>query len=61
MIKSKNGDYLTEYSVVIDPYGRLYCVDSFEESGKVKCRNGCVFIYWNPEDLTTVDYREDIE
>ena len=42
MIKSKNGDYLQEYSVVIDPYGRLYCVDSFEESGKVKCRNGCV-------------------
>ncbi len=59
MIRSKNGHYLTQYSVVMDIYGRLLCVEEIVD-GKVKCRNGCVFIYWRPEDLIYVDYKEDV-
>lgn len=59
MIKSKNGYTLRQYSVVMDKYGRILCVEEVVD-GKVKCRNGGVFIYWNAEDLTSVSYKEDL-
>ncbi len=60
MHKDINGKILSEYQVVIDPDGRLLTVESFLPSGDVKCRNGCLFIYWAPERLKCVDYKEDL-
>jgi len=61
MQKDMNGEILSQYQVVIDPYGKLLTVDSFLPNGHVKCRNGCVFINWGPERLRCVYYREDLE
>lgn len=55
-----NGKLLSEYQVVIDPYGQLLTVESFLPSGQVKCRNGCVFVHWEPERLKCVSYKEDL-
>lgn len=58
MNKDINGNALSEYQVVVDPDGRLLTVESFLPSGSVKCRNGCLFMYWEPERLERVDYKE---
>jgi len=60
MNKDMNGHPLSEYQVVVDPYGNLLTVETFLPSGNVKCRNGCVFINWEPERLKRVNYTEDL-
>lgn len=55
-----NGKILAEYQVVIDPYGQLLTIESFLPSGQVKCRNGCVFIHWEPERLRRVRCKDDL-
>ena len=60
MNKDMNGHPLAEYQVVIDPDGRLLSVDSFLPSGNVKCRNGGLFVHWEPERLKRVHYKEDL-
>ena len=60
MNKDISGNALSEYQVVVDPDGRLLTVESFLPSGNVKCRNGCLFMYWEPERLKRVNYIEDL-
>ena len=60
MNKDMNGHPLAEYQVVVDPYGNLLTVESFLPSGNVKCRNGCLFVHWEPERLKRVNYKEDL-
>lgn len=60
MNKDMNGHPLTEYQVVVDPDGRLLTVAGFLPRGNVKCRNGCLFVHWEPERLKGVDYKEDL-
>ncbi len=60
MNKDMNGHPLVEYQVVIDPYGNLLTAESFLSGGQVKCRNGCIFIYWHHERLECVNCKEDL-
>ena len=60
MNKDINGYPLSVYQVVVDPYGQLLTVESFLPSGQVKCRNGCLFVHWEPERLKRVNYKEDL-
>lgn len=57
MYKDKNGDWLSEYSVV-KLRGNLYCVESIDKYGGreyfVKLRNGCVNCWSKPQDLEVV-------
>ncbi|AKO61105.1 hypothetical protein AXI76_gp204 [Pseudoalteromonas phage H101] len=60
MSKDINGHPLTPYQVVVDPRGQLLTVESFLPSGQVKCRNGCLFVHWEPDRLKSVNYKEDL-
>lgn len=60
MNKDINGYPLSVYQVVVDPRGQLLTVESFLPSGQVKCRNGCLFVHWRPEDLKHIRYKEDL-
>lgn len=60
MNKDINGYPLSVYQVVVDPRGQLLTVESFLPSGRVKCRNGCLFVHWEPDRLKSVNYQEDL-
>lgn len=59
-MKDINGYPLSLYQVVVNPYGQLLTVESFLPSGLVKCRNGCMFVHWEPERLKRINYKEDL-
>ena len=46
MNKDINGYPLSVYQVVVDPRGEILTVESFLPSGRVRCRNGCLFVHW---------------
>ena len=60
MNKDINGYPLSVYQVVVDPSGQLLMVEEFLPNGQVKCRNGCMFIYWQSARLKRVNYKEDL-
>jgi hypothetical protein len=60
MNKDMDGKILSLYQVVVDPTGKLLTVEAFLPIGNVKCRNGCLFVHWEPERLKCVDYKEDL-
>lgn len=58
MITDSQGNKLQEHSVVVDNSSNLWSVVCFdtERTCSVKCRNGYMFTYFEPKQITSIKH-----